>query len=130
MVANFTLATDGTYFIRIENNDGNVVRSGTALLTVSDVPAWTTAAGSLGTVAAGGSISFTVAATDATSYSVVSGAMPGGGSLNASTGAITGTESGSTANNHLQFYNKATDAQAQTADSSLFNYGLMVYRTL
>ena len=51
LVANFTLGTDGTYFIRIENNDGNAVRSGSALLTVSDVPAWTTAAGSLGEIA-------------------------------------------------------------------------------
>ena len=27
IVANFTLAVDGTYFIRVENNDGNAVRS-------------------------------------------------------------------------------------------------------
>ena len=115
LVANFTLATDGTYFLRIENNDGNAVRSGTAILTVSDVPAWTTAAGSLGTVANGGSISFTVAATDATSYAVTSGSMPGGASLNASTGAITGTESGSTATTTYNFTITATDAQGQTA---------------
>ena len=116
LVANFTLGTDGTYFIRIENNDGNAVRSGSALLTVSDVPAWTTAAGSLGNVDAGGTINFTVAATDATSYSIVSGALPGGGSLNASTGAITGTESGSTGTTTYNFTIRATDAQAQTAD--------------
>ena len=116
LVANFTLATDGTYFLRIENNDGNAVRSGTAILTVSDVPAWTTAAGSLGTVANGGSISFTVAATDATSYAVTSGSMPGGASLNASTGAITGTETGSTGTTTYNFTIRATDAQAQTAD--------------
>ena len=115
LVANFTLATDGTYFLRIENNDGNAVRSGTAILTVSDVPSWTTAAGSLGTVANGGSISFTVAATDATSYAVTSGSMPGGASLNASTGAITGTESGSTATTTYNFTITATDAQGQTA---------------
>jgi|MDSZ01.1.fsa_nt_gb hypothetical protein len=115
LVANFTLATDGTYFLRIENNDGNAVRSGSALLTVSDVPAWTTAAGSLGTVDSGGSISFTVAATDATSYAVTSGSMPGGASLNASTGAITGTESGSTGTTTYNFTITATDAQAQTA---------------
>tara|TARA_R100000234_G_C4972557_1_gene166936 strand:+ start:106 stop:852 length:747 start_codon:yes stop_codon:yes gene_type:complete len=115
LVANFTLATDGTYFIRIENNDGNAVRSGSAILTVSDVPAWTTAAGSLGNVDAAGSISFTVAATDATSYAVTSGSMPGGASLNASTGAITGTESGSTATTTYNFTITATDAQGQTA---------------
>ena len=115
LVANFTLTTDGTYFIRIENNDGNAVRSGSALLTVSDAPAWQTAAGSLGNVNNGGSISFTVTATDATSYAVTSGSMPGGASLNPSTGAITGTESGSTATTTYNFTITATDAQGQTA---------------
>ena len=82
---------------------------------VADVPAWTTAAGSLGTVDAAGSISFTVAATDATSYAVTSGSLPGGGSLNTSTGAITGTESGSTDTTTYNFTITATDAQGQTA---------------
>ena len=116
ITANFTLPVDGTYFIRIENNDGLAVRSGSALLTVSDAPAWTTAAGSLGTVANGGTINFTVAATDATSFGVQSGSLPGGASLNASTGAITGTETGSTATTTYTFTIRATDAQGQTAD--------------
>ena len=104
ITANFTLPVDGTYFIRIENNDGLAVRSGSALLTVSDAPAWTTAAGSLGSVSNGGTINFTVAATNATSFGVQSGSLPGGASLNASTGAITGTETGSTAYNHVYIY--------------------------
>ena len=54
--AAFTISTDGTYFLRIENPDGNAVRSSTALLTVSDAPAWTTSAGSLGSNAAASSI--------------------------------------------------------------------------
>jgi hypothetical protein len=116
ITANFTLSVDGTYFLRIENNDGLAVRSGSALLTVSDAPAWTTAAGSLGTVANGGTINFTVAATDATSFGVQSGSLPGGASLNASTGAITGTETGSTATTTYSFTIRATDAQGQTAD--------------
>ena len=41
--------------------------------------------------------------------------MPGGASLNASTGAITGTESGSTATTTYNFTITATDAQGQTA---------------
>jgi len=116
ITANFTLPVDGTYFIRIENNDGLAVRSGSALLTVSDAPAWTTAAGSLGIVSNGGTINFTVAATDATSFGVQSGSLPGGASLNASTGAITGTETGSTATTTYTFTIRATDAQGQTAD--------------
>ena len=116
IVATFTLPVDGTYFLRVENNDGLSVRSGSALLTVSDAPAWTTAAGSLGTVSAAGSISFTVAATNATAFAVQSGSLPGGASLNTSTGVISGTESGSTATTTYTFTIRATDAQGQTAD--------------
>ena len=116
IVAKFTLPIDGTYFVRVENNDGNAVRSSSALLTVSDAPAWTTSAGSLGTNAAGSSISYTVAATNATSFAVQSGSLPGSVSLNTSTGAITGTESGATSETTYSFTIRATDAEGQTAD--------------
>ena len=116
IVANFTLPVDGTYFIRVENNDGNAVRSSSALLTVSDAPAWTTAAGSLGSNAAGSSVSYTVAATDATSFALQSGSLPGGTSLNTSSGVISGTESGATSETTYSFTIRATDAQGQTAD--------------
>ena len=114
--AAFTISTDGTYFLRIENPDGNAVRSSSALLTVSDAPAWTTAAGSLGSNAAGSSVSYTVAATGATSFSKTSGTFPGGVSLNTSTGVISGTESGATAETTYSFTIRATDAEGQTAD--------------
>ena len=116
IVATFTLSVDGTYYLRAENNDGLAVRSTNALLTVSDAPAWTTAAGSLGTVAAAGSVNFTVAATNATSFAKTSGSFPGGVSINASTGVISGTESGSSATTTFTFTIRATDAQAQSAD--------------
>ena len=119
LTCNFTLTTDGTYYIRVENPDGLAARSSTALLTVSDAPTWSTAAGSLGSVAQGGSISFTVTATSdsAVSYSIVSGALPTGASLNSSTGAITGTESGSdTSETVYNFTIRATDQESQTAD--------------
>jgi hypothetical protein len=60
-------------------------------------PVWSTSAGSLGTVydSLRSSASFTVSATDpesaAITYSVTSGTLPTGMSLNSSTGAITGT---------------------------------------
>ena len=116
--ANFTITTDGTYFIRVENPDGNAARSSTALLTVSDAPTWSTAAGSLGSMAAGDTANFTVTATSdsAVTYAVTSGALPGGTSLNTSTGAITGTESGTTAETTYNFTIRATDAESQTAD--------------
>jgi len=117
LTINATLATDGTYFVRIENPNGLAVRSSTALLTVSDAPTWTTASGSLGSVALGGSISFTVLATSdsAVTYSYT-GSLPTGASLNASTGAITGTESSSiTQETIYNFTVTATDAESQTA---------------
>lgn len=116
--ANLTLTVDGTYYIRVENNDGNAVRSANALLTVSDAPVWSTAAGTLGTFSGGGSVSATVAATSdsAVSYSVVSGSLPGGTSLNSGSGVISGTESGATADTTYSFTIRATDGESQTAD--------------
>ena len=115
IVAKFTISVDGTYKLYIENPDGNAVQSGT-VLTVSDAPAWTTSAGSLGSNAAGSSVSYTVAATNATSFALQSGSLPGGVSLNTSTGAITGTESGATSETTYSFTIRATDAEGQTAD--------------
>ena len=114
--AAFTITTDATYFLRLENPDGNAVRSSSALLTVSDAPAWTTSAGSLGSNASGSSVSYTVAATGATSFSKTTGTFPGGVSLNTSTGVISGTESGATAETTYSFTIRATDAEGQTAD--------------
>ena len=114
--AAFTISTDATYFLRLENPDGNAVRSSTALLTVSDAPAWTTSAGSLGTNAAGSAVSYTVAATGATSFAIQSGALPGGVTLNTTTGVISGTESGTTAETTYNFTIRASDAENQTAD--------------
>jgi hypothetical protein len=118
ITAQFTLATDGTYYIRVENPDGLAGRSSTALLTVSDAPTWSTAAGSLGSMAAGSAGSFTVTATSdsAITYSKVSGDFPGGLTLNSSTGEISGTESGATADTTYNFTIRATDAEGQTAD--------------
>ena len=59
MVINVTIADDIQMFVRVENPDGNAGRSSSAILTTSDAPVWTTAAGSLGTVA--GDFSGTVA---------------------------------------------------------------------
>ena len=122
ITAAFTITTDGSYFIRVENNNGLAGRSATALLTVSDAPTWTTAAGTLGTFAQGSAISVTVAATgDSTiAYSVASGSLPTGLSLNSSSGVISGTESGSdAATTTYNFTLRATDAESQTADRAL-----------
>ena len=116
VTANFTLPVDGTYFLRLENNDGIACRSASAILTVSDLPTWTTSAGNLGTVAAAGAVNFTVAATNATSFAKTSGSFPGGVTINSSTGVISGNESGSTQTTTYTFTIRATDAEGQTAD--------------
>ena len=124
ITANFTLPVDGVYFIRVENNDGNAVRSG-AILTVSDEPVWTTSAGSLGTIA--GNFSGTVATVAATgdgtlsfseTTSVLTNASQANCSLNSATGAITTTDFGgsSTSATTYNFTLRVTDAQGQTAD--------------
>ena len=116
IVATFTLPVDGTYFLRVENNDGNAVRSGSALLTVSDAPAWTTAAGSIYT---GGSVvsTITLSATDATSFAVTTGAIPTGLTFTSGTGSCTiaGTQTEFTAAATKNFSITATDAEGQTA---------------
>ena len=119
----------GTYFVRVENNDGGAVRTATAILTVSTGPSWTTAAGSLGTVGAGDAVSFTVAATsDSTiAFSETTSILTSNAdtpattmnlSLNSSTGAITGTAPSATATTTYTFTLRATDAESQTADRS------------
>jgi len=125
ITANFTLPVDGTYFIRVENNDGNAARSGSAILTVSDAPTWTTGAGSLGTIQ--GDFSGTVATVAATGDStlafsettnVLTNASQANCSLNSSTGVITTTDFGgsSTSATTYNFTLRVTDAEGQTAD--------------
>jgi hypothetical protein len=125
LTCDFTLTTDGTYYIRIENNDGLAVRSSTALLTVSDAPTWTTAAGTLGTIA--GDFSGTVATVAATgdstlAYSettnVLTNSAQANCSLNSATGVITTTDFGgsSTTATTYTFTLRVTDAEGQTAD--------------
>jgi len=127
LTINVTLPTDGTYFIRIENPDGQAVRSSTALLTVSDAPTWTTAAGSLGSVAAGSSVSLSVAGTsDSTvAYSETAAVLTSNTdtpnstmnlSLNSTTGAITGIAPEPTAEKVYNFTLRLTDDEGQTTD--------------
>ena len=118
IVATFTLPVDGTYFIRIENNDGNAVRSSSALLNVSDVPSWVTSAGSLGSFSGGDNIgTITLTATNSVSMAHTSGTLPGGITLNSGSGSstLTGTESGASADTTFTFTITATDAEGQTA---------------
>ena len=113
----------GSYFVRVENNDGGAVRSSSAILSVSIAPNWSTGAGSLGTIAAGATQSFTLLAYDddstaVTSYSLQSGSLPGGFTLDgdSSIGTISGTETGSSSTTTYSFTIRATDNEGQTTD--------------
>ena len=119
VTANFTLPTDGTYYLRVENPDGNAVRSSSALLTVSDAPSWVTAAGSLGTFAGGSAIATqTLTCTDATSFAVQSGTLTAGLTLTSGSGSctITGTQTAHTSAATDSFTIRASDAEGQTSD--------------
>ena len=125
LTCNFTLPVDGTYYIRIENNDGLAVRSSTALLTVSDAPTWTTASGTLGTIAGGfsGTVATVAATGDSTlAYSettnVLTNSAQANCSLNSATGVISTTDFGgsSTTATTYTFTLLVTDAEGQTAE--------------
>ena len=128
IVATFTLPVDGTYFLRVENNDGNAVRSSSALLTVSDAPAWTTAAGSIYTGASVVS-TITLSATGATSFAVTTGAVPTGLTFTSGAGSCTiqGTQTEFSAAATKNFSITATDGEGQTAVrafSMSFTFGM------
>jgi hypothetical protein len=115
------LSTKASYFLRIENPDGLAVRSSSALLVVSNAPTFTTAAGSLGEADKASAMSFDVdGSSDSTvAFSKISGAFPGGLSLNTATGVVSGTENGSqTITTVYNFALRLTDAEGQTADRS------------
>jgi hypothetical protein len=124
LAVNATLA-NGSYYVRIELDDGNAARSTNAIITASTAPTWSTSAGSLGTIA--GDFSGTVATVAATSdsaitysetTSVLTNASQANCALNSSTGAITTTDFGgsSTTATTYTFTLRATDAEGQTAD--------------
>ena len=125
LAVNVTLAS-GSYYVRIELDDGNAARSTNAIITASTSPTWSTSAGSLGSVA--GNFSGTVTTVSASSdsaitYSVTSGSSDltsAGVSLNPSTGALTTSDFGgsSTTATTYTFEITATDAEGQTAARS------------
>jgi hypothetical protein len=123
VTANFTLPVDGSYYIRVENNDGNAVRSSSALLTVSDAPAWTTSAGSLGTIEGNfsGTVATVVASGDTVTFTETTNVLTNASQANCSLstgGVITTSDFGgsSTSATTYSFTLRATDAQGQTSD--------------
>ena len=120
---NVTLAL-GNYFVRIENPDGNAGRSTNNILTASTAPTFSTAAGSLGTIA--GNFSGTVATVAGSSdssitFSEVTSVLTNASQANcslASNGVITTSDFGgsSTSATIYNFTLRITDAEGQTVD--------------
>ena len=118
--AALTLPVDGTYYLRVTNvTTGLSGRSGSALLNVSDEPAWVTASGSLGTFSGAVAIATqTLTCTDATSFAIQSGTLTAGLTLTTGVGSctITGTQTAHSSAATDTFTVRATDAEAQTSD--------------
>ena len=118
--AALTLPVDGTYYLRVTNvTTGLSGRSGSAILNVSDEPAWVTASGSLGTFSGSVAIATqTLTCTDATSFAVTSGAVTAGLTFTTGVGSatITGTQTAHTSAATDTFTVRATDAEGQTSD--------------
>ncbi len=95
-------------------NGTNLNATYPAAIDCGGLPAWNTASGSLGTTVETTAINYTVNATDPDSgatitYSLVSGSLPPGASLNTSTGAITGTAASTASSTTYTFTLAATD---------------------
>ena len=109
--------TVASYMLYVYNTDGSsgVYPIG---ITYSSMPVWVTASGALTEGVINTSYSITVSATgDGTiTYSVTSGNLPSGLSLNSSTGAITGTLPGTAGTS--TFTVTATDSQNQKTSRS------------
>jgi hypothetical protein len=107
----------GSYHLYVYNTDGSsgILPSG---FISSSLPVWVTASGAITAAPISGAYSQTVSATgDGTiTYSLTSGSLPSGLSLNSSTGAITGTAPGSEGTS--TFTITATDSQNQTTSRS------------
>jgi hypothetical protein len=111
-----TTALTTTYTVRATDSGGNYVDRTFTLTNAS--PTWSTTS-PLSVASVGSAYSVTVTATDDSgttpTYSILSGSLPSGLSLNTSTGAITGTPSSAPAQG-TSFVLRATDANGYTAD--------------
>ena len=118
---NCTLAS-GTYYVRIELENGRAARSTNAIITASTAPSFSTGAGSIGTFAGNFSGTlFTIAgSSDSTvAFSETTSVLTGAGvTLNSSTGALTTSDFGasSTTPTTYTFTIRLTDAEGQTTD--------------
>jgi hypothetical protein len=94
---------------------------------INNSPIWSTTSGSLGSANEGSTVSISLSAADpestALTYAISSGSLPGGLSLNTSTGSITGTLSEISADTTYSFSVTASDGQ--NVISRAFSYSVI-----
>ena len=120
LAVNCTLA-NGSYFVRIENPDGNSGRSTNNIITSSSAPTFSTGAGSLGSIAGNfsGTV-FTIAGSSdsAVTFSETTSVLTTANCTLSSAGVISTTDFGgaSTTPTTYTFTIRLTDAEGQTTD--------------
>jgi large repetitive protein len=115
-------SAEGTYQL-VVNNPSGLGSTLTSAFSVDAIPVFTTAAGSIGSVAMGAAFSATIAATEHSSssgftFAVTSGTLPSGITINSSTGVISGTAPLVSSDTTYTFTVTATDVQNQSANRS------------
>ena len=122
LAVNVTLAL-GTYYVRVELDDGNAARSTNAIITASTAPSFSTAAGSIGTFA--GNFSGTLFTIQGSSDSAITFSEVGSNLATAnvtlsSAGVLATTDFGgsSTSATQYNFTIRITDQEGQTTDRS------------
>ena len=110
----------GTYILYVINTDGGTGISVPGI-SYSGTPSWSNAAGSLATVYETAAVNTQLTATgdiaDGTiTYSLQSGTLPPGSSLNSSTGLLSGTTQVTENSTTYNFTIRATDGQNQDTD--------------
>ena len=122
LAVNVTLAL-GSYYVRVELDDGNAARSTNAIITASTAPSFSTAAGSIGTFA--GNFSGTLFTIQGSSDSAITFSEVGSNLATAnvtlsSAGVLATTDFGgsSTSATQYNFTIRITDQEGQTTDRS------------
>jgi len=110
------------YKVRFTSSGGVAGTSASGLINVDNAPTWSTSSGTLATIndnATGthATVSATDPESDAITYSVQSGSLPAGTTLNSSTGVISGDPTDVSSSTTSSFTLRAT-ANSKTADRS------------
>ena len=104
----------GTYSLSVINTDGGIATS-ISNIEYSGVPAWSTAAGTLGTLYETSFINaqLTAVSDSPITYTVTAGALPVGATLNSTTGILIGTAASVASSTTYSFTVDAVDAEQQ-----------------